>query len=96
MTEVALVLSVQALTHFNVRYVPVIVVLDLPSPRSVDVLAIPTLNIIGNNSQMFGIRLVAEQLLKQTANNRDHARGQNNDRDVVFLSPVVELGKVWV
>ena len=84
MAEMTIVLSVQALNPFHSRYVPVIVVLDLPSSRSVDVLSIPTLNIIGNNSQMLGIRLVAEELLKQTANNRDHARRQNNDRDVVL------------
>lgn len=71
-------------------------VLDLPTSRSVDVLAIPTLDVIGNNSQMLGVRLMTEQLLKQPANDRNHARGQNNDRDVVFLGPVVEFGKVWV
>lgn len=45
---------------------------------------------------MLGIRLMAEQLFEKTANNRNHARGHHNDRDVVFLGPVIEFDKVWI
>jgi hypothetical protein len=74
---------------------PVIVVLDLPATFAVYILTIPARRLVGNNSEMVG-RLVAKELLQQSADDGVHARRQNDNGHVVVLGPVVEFLEVWV
>lgn len=70
-------------------------ILDLPATLTVDILAIPTHNLVADNVKMTG-GLVAQELLKQRANDRAHSRRQNDDGHIVVLGPVVKLRKEGV
>jgi hypothetical protein len=72
------------------------VVFDLPSSWGVDVLAVAALYVVGHDGQMCWVRLVAEKGLEKSADDGLHSRGQDDDRHVVLLSPVVELNEVLV
>lgn len=70
-------------------------VLDLPAPLGVDVLAITALNLIGNNVEVV-VRLAAQKRLEESADDWNHAGRQHHDRDIVLLGPFVEFHEVGI
>jgi len=52
-------------------YLPIVVVLDLPTTWVVDVLAIAAFDVIGDDNNV--VRFVAQQFLKQSPDDRDHS-----------------------
>lgn len=73
---------------------PIIMEVNLPSSLGVDILSVSTGNLVGNDLDVLG--LVSEELHQESVDDRDHARRQHHNRDVVVLGPVVKFGEVWI
>lgn len=73
---------------------PIIMEVNLPSSLGVDILSVSTGDLVGNYLDVLG--LVSEELHQESVDDRDHARRQYHNRDVVVLGPVVKFGEVRV
>lgn len=77
----------------NSNLSPVVVVLQLPPANILDRLALPGLGLVAHNLNLVGIG--TDELVQKSADDRGHARGDDNGGDVVLERPlevVVETG----